>query len=221
MTIAMRCPKCGKSYQLLDDQAGLRVRCRECKSAFDVPRHPERLEVVPQLPKSRGPRLPDDDEEPDAPPVVRRDSSNRTLVWVVCILGACLILCALISGGVVLWLTMKGNPVQQMTAMQPEHPPPAPPPAQQPKAKEMVEIPTPEFKLPSITIKDLDDAIQKLRTGNQFTRLRALEYLGKQKPPADPAKKKAVFDAMDEAGKDDDIIKAAAQLVKINWGEFD
>ena len=220
MPIAMRCPTCGKNYQLLDEQAGLRVRCRECKTAFEVPNQPERLEVVTKLPGSRGPRVPEEDDL-DVRPLTKKRSDKRTQIWVVSILGACLVLCALITGGVVIWVTLTGNPVKQITSSQPEPPPPPPPAprAENPKPKD-VEIPTPELKLPTVNIKDLDDAIQKLRTGNQFTRLRALEYINKQKPPADPAKKKAVLDAMDEAGKNDDIVKAAALLVRVNWEEF-
>jgi hypothetical protein len=220
MAIAMRCPTCGKGYQLLDEQAGLRVRCKECKTAFDVPRQPERLEVVPQLPKSRGPRLAEDEEDLDDRPIRRKKDSNRTLIWVVSILGMCLVLCVLISGGVILWITFKGNPVAQMVAPRQEPPQSPPPtrPAEKEKTKDVV-IDPPQFKLPSITVKDYDDAIQKLRTGNQFTRLRVLEWLKDKGPPADPAKKKAVFEAMDEAGKNDGIVMGAGQLLKIGWGE--
>src|SRR3954451_20047441 len=48
MAIAIRCPDCGKSYNLSDEQAGQRVRCRACRAYFDVTERVETLETVPQ-----------------------------------------------------------------------------------------------------------------------------------------------------------------------------
>jgi phage FluMu protein Com len=218
MPISMRCPKCGKNYQLLDEQAGLRVRCKQCQSVLEVTPKEERLEIVPELPGKRGPRLAEiDDDEPELRPRLRKkNKSNRTVLWVVGIVGACFVLSALICGGVIFWVTRQVQPivkeVVRMSDKDQEQPP-----AQDAKGKH-VEIPMPEFKLPKIEFKDLDDAVQKLRTGNQFTKLSALEYIGKQKPPDDPAKKKAVLDAVDEAGKDDRLVEGWATYVKISWG---
>jgi predicted Zn finger-like uncharacterized protein len=220
MAIAMRCPTCGKNYQLLDEQAGMRVRCKECKTAFDVPAKPERLEVIPKLPASRGPRLPEDVEQEDdelpVPPVEKKSRGNRTMIWVASILGLSLVVVAVCCAGGVWWLTMQWKPTIQQIAKMPE-PPPPPRPVEQPKPKD-VEIQIPEFKVPTVDFKNLDDALEKLRTGNQFTRLSALGYIGKQKPPADPAKKKAVLDALDKAANDKDpLISGAAGYAKIIW----
>jgi len=47
MAISARCPACGKDYQLADEQAGQRVRCRMCRWEFDVAGRVEALETVP------------------------------------------------------------------------------------------------------------------------------------------------------------------------------
>ncbi len=222
MPIAMRCPKCGKNYQLLDEQAGLRVRCKQCQSVFEVTPKPERLEIVPELPGARGPRLAEtEDDEPEARPVRKKHAANRTVLWVVSIIAGSILVMMLICGGflywgvpkLMAWFMKSGTPVVviDQTPQQPQNPV-APPP----KAKEG-EVPWP--KIPTLTIKDLDHAIQLLRSADNFTRLRALEYIQKHPIPADAAKKKAVLDAVEPLTNDDDpLIKIAANLVKINWG---
>src|SRR5687768_4781762 len=62
MAIHVRCSACGKDYQLADEQAGLRVRCRECQGEFEVPRKPELLEAVAALPAARRPLTPAESE---------------------------------------------------------------------------------------------------------------------------------------------------------------
>jgi S1-C subfamily serine protease/phage FluMu protein Com len=37
MAIQMSCPQCGKIYLLIDRQAGLKVRCKQCNAVFTVP----------------------------------------------------------------------------------------------------------------------------------------------------------------------------------------
>src|SRR5437870_4150723 len=106
MPIETRCPMCGKGYQLADEQAGLRVRCRDCNTEFDVPRRAEVLQVVPKPPP--GPRLagPDEDE-PLMRSVARRGPSNRALYWVAGILATTLILVALGCGGFIWMITLR------------------------------------------------------------------------------------------------------------------
>jgi predicted Zn finger-like uncharacterized protein len=231
MTIATRCPTCGSSYQLLDEQAGLRVRCRECKNVFDVPRRPERLEVVPRLPESHGPRMPDrEDDEPITSPLAHPPRANRTLLWVASILGASFVLVALICGGSVWFLLPRWRAVAAVASVDP----PPPPPKEEPKQKEepkpappaVVKGKDPEIAWPKMpvlgpSIKDLDDALEKLRSKDQFAQLKALEYIGKQKPPADAAKKQKILDAVNALAEGDDpILKTAAGYVKVLW-EFD
>ena len=218
MSITVRCPGCGKSYQLLDDQAGLRVRCRECKSAFEVPRQPERLEVVNKLPAARGPRLPDEDEPVEAPPLAKKSSRKRTVAWVAGLLAGFFVLGIVGCGGLAWWISRQFRPIVEQVARPPEKPPEKPPP-EVAKSKDP-EIKIPEIKLP--TFKDLDDAVRNLRSPDRLTRLAALKYIGTQKPPADAEKKKQVLAAVNALANDEDLlIMGAANLVRINWGEFD
>jgi hypothetical protein len=222
MSITVRCPGCGKSYQLLDEQAGLRVRCRECKSAFEVPKQPERLEVVKKLPAARGPRLPDEDAPVEPPALARKSTTHRTLLWVAAIFGAFLLVGVLGCGGIAWWITKQWRPTIEQIARPPEPPPDKPPekpPPQVAKSKDP-QITIPEVKLP--TFKDLDDAVRNLRSPDRLTRLAALKYIGTQKPPANPEKKKQVLAAVNALANDEDLlIMGAANLVRINWGEFD
>ncbi len=229
MPISMRCPKCGKNYQLLDEQAGLRVRCKQCQSVFEVPAQPDRLEIVPELPGKRGPRLAEiEDDEPEPGPLVRKTSkTNRTVVWVVGIVAGSLLLMVLLCGGglywglprIMAWFMKQGSPVVVDLAPPQQARPPNNAGEAPPKAKEG-EMPWP--KLPTLNIKDLDHAIQLLRSADNFTRLRALEYIQKQPVPSDAAKRKVVLDAVEPLTNDDDpLIKLAANLVKINWGGLD
>ena len=230
MPIATRCPTCGKDYQLADEQAGLRVRCRACQNEFDVPRRAEQLEAVATMP-----RRPMAIDETDA---LKRSvprtaapaaTGNRTLLYVLGILGACFVVAVLACAGLIWMLTMQvSRTVDQVAkeldktqvAVHREAPKPEKP-REVAKVKE-VEAPLPTIKLPTgPAIKDLDDAVQKLRSPEQLTRLRALEYIGKQTPPTDAARKKAVMDAVNPLTNDEDVfVKLAATQVKLLW-EFD
>ena len=37
MTISVNCPKCNKQYQVRDELAGKRVRCKKCKGVVPIP----------------------------------------------------------------------------------------------------------------------------------------------------------------------------------------
>jgi hypothetical protein len=226
MPLTIRCPMCSKDYHLADEQAGRRVRCRECRCEFDVAGLPERLEVV-EAPR-RGRRGMPNQEIPVVPELVRERPRNRTLLYVLLGGGACLALSLLACGGVV-WMVLspKPPPVVKQVARGLDIPRPAPPPP--PPAP--VEAPAPVaarqaegdgIDLLGATIKDFNDALAKLKDPRFLTRLRALEYLGKQKVPDDPAKRKVVLDAVEPLTKDDNtFVKAAAAQVKLIWGGFD
>jgi hypothetical protein len=75
MAISARCPACGKDYQLTDDQAGQRVRCRVCRWEFEVAGRVETLEAVPVDALAGGRAAPSelfDTIEPPAPRKRRR-----------------------------------------------------------------------------------------------------------------------------------------------------
>jgi hypothetical protein len=229
MPIATTCPKCGKDYQLADKQAGRRVRCRQCQNDFEVPHKPDRLDAVAERPALATPRraaLPDEADEPLPSPLATPGTTNRTLLWVVGIIGGCLVLIALICAGVI-WMVLPqlAPTADKVVAKQLDLPPDPPKKAVQPAPevqKKEVEVALPTLKLPTgPPIKDLDDAVKRLSSPEQLVRLRALEYIGKQKPPADAAKKKAILDVVDKLTNDDDpFVKLAATQVKVLW-EFD
>ncbi len=232
MSIATRCPSCGKIYQLADEQAGLRVRCRACGGEFDVPRSPELLEAVVELPGSRRMELADD---PDAMPLALTapPRRSRVLFWVLTGLGTCVVLVMLICAGVLYKLTVELRRTRDMAmkvldqpAPTPEAPKPAPPPEKPPVPPPQagnVQVPLPNLELQlGPKIKDLDDALAKLRSPDQLTRVLALAFIGKQKVPDDPAKRKQVLDAIEPLTKDESaLVQIAASNVKITWGGFD
>jgi hypothetical protein len=98
MAISARCPACGKDYQLADEQAGQRVRCRVCRWEFDVPGRVEALETVPlgavSARAANGPRSPL--YEPLGPPAPRKGRKWR---YVVGGLAAAAMLLFLFCGG--------------------------------------------------------------------------------------------------------------------------
>src|SRR5262245_51025828 len=72
MAIAAVCPHCEALYKLADDQAGKRVRCRQCKRPFDVASAAaaarggvHRLERPLGVPPATPPALPPSEPEPE------------------------------------------------------------------------------------------------------------------------------------------------------------
>jgi HEAT repeat protein len=129
-------------------------------------------------------------------------------------------MCWAACGGV-LWMFMLrfGTTVQQVAKEVPKAAPVQPAPAPAPIQPEAVAAAWPEI-IPKI--KDLDDALAKLKSPDPRTRIAAVDYIGRQKPPADPARKKMILDALEPLTNDDDVfVRGAASLAKINWGGFD
>ncbi len=224
MPIATRCPACGKDYQLADELAGLRVRCQACQGDFDVPRRPELLEAVaPQpAPRPAAPTLPVE-SQPLAPALTQRGPSNRTLLYVAIGLTGCLVLVGLVCAGALWTLTWQVRRGVDQVAKEIDRP------AQVVTAPAPREKPREELKLDRIDlnkieleiappIKDLDQALNKLRSGNRLEKLRALEFIQKQQPPFDRVKKKRVIDALAAAEKDEDVLVAGFALqVRAVW----
>jgi hypothetical protein len=230
MPIATRCPACGKDYQLADEQAGLRVRCRVCQGEFDIPRRPEVLEAVAPLPVARpaplpiaGPQL--------APPPALGGQGKRRLLYVAGALTLALLVLLVGCGGAVWKITELFNQKRVQVVIQEEPKRPAevtkaPPRPELPRQVTKTEppklldlnVPLPEVKFDLPTVKDLDDALKKLRSGNRAAKLAALTYINKQRASPDRVKRKQVIDALAEAEMDEDtFVKAAAALARAGW----
>jgi hypothetical protein len=228
MPIATRCPTCGKDYNLADEQAGLRVRCRQCENEFDVPRRPELLEAVAPAPTARlAPLSPETD--PLALALKTPPPRRRTLYYVLGGIGGGILLMVLACTGLgwLLWTKLQSAwPKTQVVEIRVTESLPkvevkeVPKPAPAPKEKE-IDLSQPE-KVLGPAPKDLDDALKQLQSPDWKLRLRAIQYIGKQKPQDHPTKQKAVLDALDKATNDDSsIVKLAAAYAKIPWGGYD
>jgi hypothetical protein len=160
---------------------------------------------------------------------------SRALFYVLTVLGTCFVLSVLVCAGVLWKLTVELRNTRDMVVQGLDRPPPAPvaeapkpapppekPPAAPPQAGNVqIQLPNFDMQLGPMP-KDLDDALAKLRSPDQLTRLQALGFIGKQKVSADPARRKQVLDAVEPLINDDSVfVRAAAGNVKIIWGGFD
>jgi DNA-directed RNA polymerase subunit RPC12/RpoP len=234
MAIAIRCPDCGKAYNLADDQAGQRVRCRVCNSDFDVTSRVETLETVPTdaVSERRGSR-PSRHERPD--PVVKKKS--RKWAYVAGGLTAALVLVLLVCAGAgwVLGLRLRNELAQaraQFFAAQARAEEEARraerdreladkqrQAAEQQAAQLQVELNKllaqmrqgKGVNLPDLApIKDLDDALAKLKAKDSLTKIKALGWITEHSP-YNGQQKKRVLDALRPLTTDDDpMVKAGA-----------
>lgn len=96
MTIRIDCPECREPHKFRDDEAGRTVRCKECRTLFDVPH----------------------EDEPDDFPKGRASGGGSGL-WIAltvagCVAGVVLLVC----GGVVFVFWSAARNVQQAAARQ-------------------------------------------------------------------------------------------------------
>jgi len=84
MTIQVNCPECDKEYQVTDDKAGKRFKCRECEAVVSVPSgRPSRRKEEDDFDDGFGDDFDDDDfgvggSDPYSAPRKRRTKRGRS-----------------------------------------------------------------------------------------------------------------------------------------------
>ncbi|HTU17287.1 MAG TPA: trypsin-like peptidase domain-containing protein [Gemmataceae bacterium] len=149
MPIKTVCPECQADYQLADQQAGKKVRCKHCQTVFVAAEESSRRTAIrgDGGPSSQARSKPDaatarrgnssrskfrDDDEPDEP---RRGGKKKSSTWVVggVLLGVGLLV--VVGGGVAVALLWPSENTEKVASNKtgPHAPPmPPPPPANQP-----------------------------------------------------------------------------------------
>src|SRR5687768_4512774 len=116
MAISTHCASCGKAYNLADDQAGQRVRCRVCRAEFDVPGRVETLESVPRTAVSDGAVSPRSElYEPLVPPLPRKSSKWKYVLGGLA--AACLLVFLGCTGAGVMTITQLRKELAQRQAL--------------------------------------------------------------------------------------------------------
>ncbi len=139
MAVETRCPHCGMTYRVADQQAGQKVRCKKCHQAFTVPPAPKRPVGQPAAGKPSARDIPIVEPidvealQPGTPPLrpaarpVRvehvkrpqgraskkpaREAKSRRLLLPLLIGGAVAALVVLVAaGGLAVWLFLPRNP---------------------------------------------------------------------------------------------------------------
>jgi predicted Zn finger-like uncharacterized protein len=247
MAIAIRCPDCGKSYNLSDEQVGQRVRCRVCKSDFDVTSRVETLETVPTdaVAERRGSSSRSSfNDRPE--PQVRKPS--RKWAYVAGGLAAALALVFLACGGALWVVTVQARKAEQ--AMRAEiararaelladlaraNDERAKAEKQRQEAdvqrqlaqqqagqlqaelnKLLAQMRQGKVNLPDLApIKDLDDALAKLKAKDSLTKIKAMSWITEHSP-YNAQQKKRVLDALRPLTMDEDpTVKASATQTQL------
>lgn len=202
MAIAVHCPHCQTAYRLAEDQAGKRVRCRGCRQTFDVPgpaaappphvgmhrldrplgtlRPPSTVPpALPALPEALPTREPPPRRERE-PDEILPPADNRALLGVAAALGAAAVVVLLVCGGLGWYvINQTGRRVDRMVqqARQGQPPIPVPMPAEAPIVNEA-------------------EALLALSSPESLRRRRGAEWLGRQFPDRDPARRAEVRAAL-------------------------
>lgn len=158
MPIKAVCPECETAYQLADQQAGKKVRCKECQTVFTVAAARTKPNTVTG--RRSVARRADDDEGEDVQDEPRRGAAQSgkkksSLPWLLGggLVGVGMLIC--LCGGGAVWYfwpedNEKSTQVVKKNTPQPNNPPPAPPPMQPPPNPADVNPPPPQASDPPI-----------------------------------------------------------------------
>jgi|GEM_PF-2879717 len=131
MAIKTICPECQTTYQLADQQAGKKVRCKNCQAVFTAVQI--QTKPSPVTTRRRG------EEEMPAQPAPAQDRAKKSaLPWILGGISAVFGLLLLLCGALITYLLMAPDKNAQVgntppvPAVAPPPAPPAPPPAVNP-----------------------------------------------------------------------------------------
>jgi predicted Zn finger-like uncharacterized protein len=124
MSIKTICPECQTTYQLADQQAGKKVRCKQCQTIFmAVEASPRRTAVAkPSTTTIRRRSDPDEENEPQPVPV-QSVAKKNALPWLLGGIAAVFGILLLLCGALIAYLLMAPEKAVQVANMN------APPPA--------------------------------------------------------------------------------------------
>lgn len=132
MSVSATCPNCDAKFQLGDELAGKRVKCRKCSHVFTLPaedNEDEQISATP--PKRKGPPPPpskNGDRERSRPKIRRKEStssgSGMLMIVLLLVLGGGGLVSCLACVGAIGWVSFRSAPEKPMPIAQAEEPRP-------------------------------------------------------------------------------------------------
>jgi predicted Zn finger-like uncharacterized protein len=236
MAIAAVCPHCEALYKLADDQAGKRVRCRQCKGTFDVPGAPAAARVAvhrierplgvppPATPPALPPRRPslpvalpasdpapdrldEEERDRDRPP---RDREPRDELPPPSPADRVVLWVGLgIGGAVVLILALCGGLVWYVTNQIGKG---------VDRMIDRAKKGQPPIAVPALPVTNELEALAALRSADPRQRQRGADWLANRPPDADPVRRAQVRAELERLFADDDFaVRAAARRAANVW----
>ncbi|HZT81595.1 MAG TPA: hypothetical protein VFA26_15320 [Gemmataceae bacterium] len=230
MPIQATCPKCDAGYTLRDEMAGKTVRCKKCQANFLVRNSAGGADDILDItardaiqsekrqakaapaggddearahPRKRDEDDRDDFDDRDAPPPPKKKSSAGLVFGILAIVGAVLLLCCGVPGGAFFYITYKAKQAVEELA---ENGP-------------LDDAGNPIF-INAREPKDLNDAIDALRSNERGRRIGAANWLARQ--PVDPGRRAEVARGLDRMLTDTDGSGRGPALAALKtWADRD